>query len=85
MKLDVKAMAFAMGIVWALAILITGVAAMYGWGGMFVEVMSSLYKGYTASVKGALIGGGWAFVDGFICGAVLEFLYNKCAGCCQKE
>lgn len=85
MKLDVKAMAFAMGIMWALSILITGVAAMYGWGGMFVEVMSSIYKGYTASVKGALIGAGWAFADGFIGGAVLAFLYNKCAGCCRKE
>ncbi len=85
MKLSVKGMAIAMGIMWALSVLITGLAAMHGVGGMFVEVMASIYKGYDASVKGALIGAGWAFADGFIGGAVLAFLYNKCAGCCHKE
>lgn len=85
MKLSVKGMAFAMGIVWSLSILVTAISAMYGWGGMFVEVMSSLYKGYTPSIKGALIGAAWAFGDGFIGGAALAFIYNKFAGCCHKE
>lgn len=85
MKLDVKAMAFAVAIAWSLSILVTGIAAMYGWGGMFVEVMSSIYKGYVPSIKGALVGAGWAFGDGLIGGALLAFLYNKFSGCCQKE
>lgn len=85
MKLSVKGLALAMAILWSLSILITGLSAMFGFGGLFVEVMSSIYKGYTPSVKGALIGAAWAFGDGFIGGAALAFLYNKCAACCHKE
>ncbi len=85
MKLSIKGMALAMGMVWALSMLVTGLAAMHGMGGMFVEVMSSMYKGYDASIKGALIGTGWGFVDGLIGGALLAFFYNKCSGCCSKE
>ncbi len=85
MKLSVKGMAFAMAIMWSLSILVTGFTAMHGWGGMFVEVMGSLYKGYDATPKGACIGAAWAFGDGLVGGAVLAFLYNMFAGCCHKE
>ena len=85
MRLSVKGLAFAMAIVWSLSILLTAISAMFGFGGLFVEVMSSIYKGYTPSVQGALIGAGWAFADGFIGGAALAFVYNKCAGCCREK
>lgn len=85
MKISVTGLAFALAIVWSLSILLTGISAMYGYGGLFVEVMASMYKGYTPGVRGALVGAAWAFADGFIGGAALAFIYNKCSGCCRKE
>ncbi len=81
--LSVKRMALAMGILWAFCTLLTGVTAMYGWGGKFVEMMASIYLGYEATPMGAVIGMVWAFFDGLIGGGLLAFLYNKLS-CCEK-
>lgn len=49
---------------------------MFGWGSGFVEVMSSMYIGYEASLVGGLIGAAWGFVDGAIAGLLISLLYN---------
>lgn len=36
-----------------------------------------LYRGYTVSPRGSLIGGAWAFFDALIGGACLAWLYNR--------
>jgi len=39
-------------------------------------MISSLYIGYAATLLGSIIGAIWAFVDGFIGGVIVAWLYN---------
>ena len=55
------------------------IIAMFGWGIALVDAISSLYIGYSPSVLGAIIGAFWGFVDGYIAGVVIAWLYNKLA------
>jgi len=70
------ALGVAIGVLWAFYIFFTGITAMFGWGNVVVETMASLYIGYGASVAGAVIGAFWGFVDGFIAGLVIAWIYN---------
>ena len=79
-KLDVRAMGIAWGVVWSFGVILTGLLAAYtGLGKAFVDIMGSCYIGYTPTLTGSLIGGTWAFVDGGITGALIAFIYNKFA------
>lgn len=73
------ALGVAIGVLLALYIFFAGIFAMYGWGNALVDVIASFYKGYQATVGGAIIGAVWAFVDGFVAGAVIAWIYNKIA------
>ena len=76
-KLDVWALAIAIGCVWAAAILILGLGArLFGWGLPMVNLFRSLYLGYGPTFTGTAIGTLWAFVDGAICGALVAWIYN---------
>ncbi len=75
-KLNVKGLTLALGISWSACVLFAGWASMFGWGSGFVEVMSSMYIGYEASLVGGLVGAAWAFVDGAIAGLLVSLLYN---------
>ena len=66
----------ALGLVWGLALLITGWFSMCGWATAFMNAMSSVYVGYSASFFGALRGAIWGFVDGAIMGWVFAYFYN---------
>ncbi|MBZ0166815.1 MAG: bacteriophage holin [Candidatus Omnitrophica bacterium] len=80
MKLNVKAFALAIGIVWAGGCLFMGLTAtVCSWAKPFVDVFGMMYIGYTATVVGALIGTVWGFVDAAIGGAVFAWLYNVLA------
>jgi hypothetical protein len=79
-KLQVFPLAVAVGITWALGILLLGWAGSFGWGTDLVRVMSSLYIGYGPGFFGGIIGGIWALVDGAIFGAVITLVYNVAAG-----
>jgi hypothetical protein len=78
-KCQPLALGIAIGVLWALYIGILGIAAMYGWGAELVTAMASLYIGYAASLVGAVIGAVWAFIDGFIAGVVIAWVYNRFA------
>ena len=79
-KLDVKAFGLTLGIVWGAAMFLAGVASMLSnWGQAFVELFSSLYVGYKATVPGSIIGAAWGFIDAGIGGIVVAWLYNKLA------
>jgi hypothetical protein len=84
MKLNVKALALASGILWAAAVLLTGIANLIwaGYGAAFLQLMASLYPGYhaTSSFGSVIIGTLYALIDGAIAGLVLAWLYNLCAG-----
>ena len=61
MKLSIKGLALASGIVWGAALLLVGICNLvWSYGAGFLQVMDSLYPGY-----------------GAVCGAVFAWLYNK--------
>lgn len=79
-KLNIKALAFGLGVSWAFAMLFLGWASMFGWGTKLVEVMASVYIGYAPSFLGGIIGAIWGFFDGAIGGAIIAYAYNNVAG-----
>ena len=76
-RLCPKCLALAIGVVWGVAVLVTGWIAMTGWGYQFVEMLSSLYTGYDASFLGGIFGGIWAFFIGAILGWGIATVHNK--------
>ncbi len=79
MTVELKPVPFglAAGILWGLAVMVTGLlAAWFGYGKMFVDVVGSFYIGYQPTVPGSIIGCIWGFFDGLIGGFVFALLYN---------
>lgn len=77
-KLNPTAMGLASGILWALgAFTITLTAIYLNYGSVFVELMSSVYLGVDISLKGAFLILPWSFVDAFIGGFLLAWIYNR--------
>lgn len=87
MKLSPMALGCAMGILWAASLLLMGlIASFYAYGKPFVMAVGGLYLGYEPSILGSFIGAGIGFIDAFIGGALLAWLYNRCLGCvCKKS
>lgn len=88
--LNVCAFSLACGIAWGLGTLILGLFAFFsGFGMMAVSNLGSVYMGFAPTVVGSIIGAFWGFVDGAIGGAVIAFVYNRCARkrccCCNKD
>lgn len=83
MKFSTKGLAFASGMVWGAAMLVTGLANfLWGnYGQQFLQIMSSVYPGYhaTRSISDLIIGTVYGAVDGLIGGAVFAWLYNQFA------
>ena len=77
-KVNVVSMALDFGIACAVyAFFIGAMAWLFNWGTSIIEIVSSLYIGYSATFIGAVIGAIWAFIDGFIGGLIISWLYNK--------
>ncbi len=83
MKLSVKGLALASGILWGLAMLSMGLANLIwsSYGQQFLQLMASVYPGYhaTRSVEEVIVGTLYGFVDGLFGGAVFAWLYNQFA------
>ncbi|MBT8386381.1 MAG: bacteriophage holin [Ignavibacteria bacterium] len=78
MKLNVKPFALTCGILWGLALLLgTWWLLILSSAGEIISNLSAFYIGYSYSWGGVVIGLLWGFVDGFICGAIFAWLYNK--------
>ncbi len=79
MKLNVKAMGLAFGILWGASLIVMGILAMIvpDYAEPFVKTVGRLYIGYKATVPGIIIGGVWGFIDACIAGVVFAWLYNK--------
>jgi hypothetical protein len=84
MRLSLKALALAAGILWALALLMTGVVNLIwpGYGEAFLKLMASIYPGYhaTSSVGDLIVGTLYALIDGAICGLLFAWIYNSFIG-----
>ena len=80
MTLNVKALALASGLLWGF-----GIFALTWWIIAFEgatgepTLIGRLYRGYTISPAGSVIGLAWAFADGLIGGALFAWLYNRLA------
>ena len=77
MKLEVRAFALTCAIVWGLGlplltwwiIALDGASTAPTW-------LGHIYRGYSLTVAGSLIGAIWAFFDGLIGGAIFAWLYD---------
>ena len=80
MRLNVKAFSLTCAIVWGFALFFVTwwIIAFDGPTGE-PAFIGRLYRGYTISPLGSLIGLVWAFFDGLIGGAIVAWLYNKLA------
>ncbi len=81
MKLDLKALAYAGAALCGGSTLIVGLInlSVPDYGLEFLELLASLYPGYTAerSVESILIGTGYALIKGAAVGWLTGWLYNR--------
>jgi len=76
--LGVVSLGLAIGVTWAIAVFLLGLAAwLFGWGIEAASALSSLYIGYGPSFVGAIAGAVWGFADGFILGIMIAWFYNR--------
>lgn len=81
MKLNVKGLALASGVIWGLAMfVVTLISAMNGYAADFLVVMASVYPGFSLTYGGAVVGAIYGFLDGFVGGWIFAWLYNRFAG-----
>jgi hypothetical protein len=80
LKLDVRAFAVTCALVWGL-----GLFALTWWIIAFEgatgdpTLIGRVYRGYTITPLGSVIGLAWALIDGLIGGAIFAWLYNVIA------
>jgi hypothetical protein len=85
MRLDVKVFGLTCGLVWGLGLfcLTWWIIAFEGATGD-VTFIGRLYRGYSITPVGSVIGLVWAFFDGLIGGLIFAWLYNLLLGGAQK-
>jgi hypothetical protein len=86
LRLKPCAFGAAIGLVWAVGLLTLAWAGMCcdGWGGSMVTMIGSVYVGYKVSWLGGVIGALWGFLDLFIGGIILAWLYNRFVAACAS-
>ena len=76
-QINVFSFAIAIGMTCAIWALLLGLIAwLFDYGTQLVQIFSTLYVGYAPTFVGSIIGALWAFVDCFIGGAIVAWLYN---------
>jgi hypothetical protein len=80
-KLNTKAVALALGIMWSLGILSISLLVLFTTSYLhnMVDFLSTVYLGYSLSFSGIITGMVWGFFDAAIGGFVFAWLYNKLA------
>ena len=77
MKLNVKAMSITMALLWSLGIfMLTWWVILFEGPNSEPNILTHLYRGYSFTPLGSLIGVLWSFADGAIGGACLAWIYN---------
>ncbi|MCH7805947.1 MAG: bacteriophage holin [Proteobacteria bacterium] len=81
MKLNVKAFAIALGLVWGGAVFVFGLwATFFTPAAGIVDYLGQFYIGYAVGFVGAIIGFVWGFADAAIGGLIFAWLYNLLVG-----
>ena len=77
MELRKRALGMSLGLLWGLAIMLgTWWLLLMDAPGEMISKLSEFYLGYSYSWGGAIIGFLWGFVDGFIAGVLIAWLYG---------
>ena len=80
MKLDVKAFAMTCALVWGLGLFfLTWWIIVFEGATGEVTLVGRIYRGYSLSPMGSVVGLIWALLDGGIGGAIFAWLYNYLA------
>lgn len=79
MQLRPLALGVGLGFVWGVSLFITTWVSFYtGYADLFLKTLAgSIYPGYSISPVGSFLGLIYGFLDGFIGGAVIAWIYNK--------
>lgn len=86
MKLNVKAFGLACGIVWGLGLfLLTWWIIAFDGSITGPTLIGRLYRGYTISPVGSIVGLIYAFFDGLVGGAIFAWLYNKLGAAAESK
>ncbi len=81
MKLNTKAFALTCGLVWGIGLmLITWWIILIDGATGEITFIGKVYRGYSISFGGSLMGLVWGLIDGAIGGAILAGIYNYFAG-----
>jgi len=83
MRFSVRTLALTCGILWAVTFFLMALSNLVwpGYGVAFLDLMDSVYPGYTPGGFGSVIMGSlYALLDGAIGGAVFAWLYNRILG-----
>jgi len=76
-KLNSVKLGLAAAILWGFTIFIITWISMYtGWAMFWLSQWMDVYPGFDISAKGAFIGLGYAFIDGFVSLFIFSWLYN---------
>jgi hypothetical protein len=83
MKLNLKALAVSLAILWGLGVFLVGLANLTwpGYAATFLNLLASVYPGYHAagSFGDLIVGTLYAVLDGFLGGLIFGWLYNYLA------
>ncbi len=86
MKLNVKAFGLACGLLVGVGLfLVTWWIILFSGVTHEVTFIGKVYRGYTISPLGSVIGLAWGLADGFIGGAIFAWLYNLFVGKGEKK
>jgi hypothetical protein len=78
MKINLKAFALTCGLVWGIGLfLLTWWIIGFEGSTGAPTLIGKVYRGYSLTPAGSLIGFAWAFVDGLMGGAIFAWLYNR--------
>jgi len=80
MKLNLKALMWAAGLMWGGTVLMVGVTNLIwpAYGSTFLQLVASIYPGYDVarSIGAVIVATVYALIDGAIFGLVFGWLYN---------
>lgn len=86
MKLNVRAFSLACGLLWGLGIfLLTWWIIIFNGATGETTLIGEIYRGYSITAQGSIIGLMWGLIDGLIGGAVFAWLYNRLANRTARE
>ena len=81
-KICPVSLGLSLGVFWGVSIFLMGLLAhFYMYGRPFVAAVGQLYIGYDPSIVGSLLGGFIGFVDAFVMGYIIAWLYNLYSSC----